>query len=230
MVDFQELDHTFVVAHSFSSDATNSGVWRNSKLQGLQLQSAYLVDHRSLALVPFLSCLFSFESFVDLQKVPNNNTAGAVSAIIWKQLAGVGCPVWKNYAGMLEPRGGASVATAELPGNNRVIRVFLYTSDGGSDQTKFKKILVTDTAPLSRVLVVVYPCLMHCVQLIIRSGLALVDKWLQRNGKTWKYFSSLSKVTQAWLHWKQLGNFTHCTPVSGAIAGGRSVGSRCYRG
>eukprot|EP00959_Pyramimonas_sp_CCMP1952_P051428 1074402-Pyramimonas_sp.AAC.1 len=61
---------------------------------------------------------------------------------------------------------------------------------------KFKKVLLSEAATQARVLIVPCPCLMHPLQLIIKSGLIVVDGILARIGKSYKYFSALSKMTQ----------------------------------
>ena len=57
----------FISCHDFSSDATDSGVWRNSKLQGLQVRSTYLSDHTSVFQHKlFEQCLVAYEAFTDI--------------------------------------------------------------------------------------------------------------------------------------------------------------------
>jgi hypothetical protein len=167
-------NHVFISCHDFSSDATNSGIWRNSKLQGLQLRSSYLADHASTATTNnFLKTIVSFESFADIQCVPSTSTCGTLG-IILKQLISVGCPMWRRH-------NGVEKSDTSLPHGNHIIRLFFYTSDGGPDQAGFKKVLLTETMADARVIVIVVPCFMHVLQLIIRSGLVCVDRWYSVN-------------------------------------------------
>ncbi|CAK0836755.1 unnamed protein product [Prorocentrum cordatum] len=191
--------HTFISCHSFSSDATNSGVWRNAKLQALKLLSVYIGDHRNVETNGFFSNNVSFEAYADLHKV-TSTTAEATMGLIWKQLVSLGCPVWKKYSSVSDgpAAAAANVLHGTLQGEHRLVRILLYTSDGGPDQMKFKRMLIAETALQGHVLVIGYPCLMHRLQLIIKTGLELIDRFLGRVEKTFKYFSSLSKVTQVW--------------------------------
>ncbi len=162
-------NHTFVSCHSISSDATNSAVWRRSKLQGLHLLSSYLANPASTLAKPFSQCVISYDSFADIQRVVHSS-AGGTLALILKQLASLGCPLWREHGDM---KPGATV----LEHGNRILRLVFYTSDGGPDQCKFKQVLVTDAMLNPLVITICSPCFMHCVQLVIRSGLVCADRW-----------------------------------------------------
>jgi hypothetical protein len=58
-----------VACHAFSSDATNSSVWQQSKLHSTLLQSSYLMDASLLERQPLHQCQLVFEGFCDLQCV-----------------------------------------------------------------------------------------------------------------------------------------------------------------
>jgi hypothetical protein len=76
--------------------------------------------------------------------------------------------------------------------------MFLYTSDGGPDQAKFKRALLAESMGVGRHLVIVTPCFMHCIQLVIKKGLLLLDRFLAKHGKSFKFFGSLAKISHVW--------------------------------
>ena len=41
-------------------------------------------------------------------------------------------------------------------------------------------------------------CTEHCLHLIVKDALKIVDGFLVDIGKTWKYYSTLTKVAQLW--------------------------------
>jgi hypothetical protein len=99
--------------HSFSGDATNSGVFQNSKLHNSIVQSAYCLEVRrgcedSLATLRFL---LSREYLSDLQVCEDGTGEGAY-AMLSKQLRALGVPLW-NEVGIKWP--GESVAPSLVP-------------------------------------------------------------------------------------------------------------------
>jgi hypothetical protein len=179
--------HKFSIAvHSFSSDATHT-LFQNHKVQGCEAESTYVFIDGDVILThgaDVLDISFSKRAFCDLQMVVNPKAAGT-HALLVKQLQGLGCPTWKNFR-----IGG--------PGCTQPLRMFFYTSDEGPDQEMFKNIAGTEIVDFSSVLFVGCRCWMHVIQLILRGGLELVDRWLSALGHKWKYYSALAKMTNVW--------------------------------
>ncbi len=164
------------VSESFSSDATNSAVWRGEKLIGLHLDAVYVFPNGRAR---------SFAAFADLLPARFSNYSG-VHAAMRKQLDGLGSPPW------------CFPASPDVPLIGRIIRLWFVTSDGGPDQTAFKKALLWETEPDPWTIVMTCHCFMHVTQLIYRSGLEMVDQWLAEQTISWRYFSSLTKLCQVW--------------------------------
>jgi hypothetical protein len=83
--------------HSFSGDATNSGVFQNSKLHNCIVQSAYCLEVRR-GCEEMLSALrfgVSREALCDLQLCEDGTGEGAY-AMLSKQLQGMGVPLWNE--------------------------------------------------------------------------------------------------------------------------------------
>jgi hypothetical protein len=179
-----------IAAHIFSADATNSAVWMGSKLHGCELESFYIHDPELLRDKPVQFCSAAKSGFADCQRVVDSSTKGTHN-LLHKQLAGLGAPTWTNAAEVDFEEG-------DLSGPKNV-RLFLYTSDGGPDEQKFKKLLLAMTSESLHVLVFPGACLMHCCQLWVRSGLKLVDDLLRKKlNSRLRYFALLSKISQVW--------------------------------
>ena len=98
-----------------------------------------------------------------------------------KQLESWGVPAWNS-----EHCGG------EI---GKAMQVFLVTSDGGSDQKLCRKAIMLTTDSLPNVMVVEANCCFHDLHLIYKEGSVRIDKWLTRNGKTFRHFGTLAKCS-----------------------------------
>ncbi len=86
------------------------------------------------------------------------------AAILDKQLQGVKCPtVWN----------------ADPDEDDTTVRLYFYTSDGGSDQIKYRKGLKLKLIDYPLVLFVDSNCYMHSYQLVYKSGVTVVDLWVR---------------------------------------------------
>ncbi len=191
------LGRTPVVAHILSADATNRAVWMGQKIQGAELESFYIFEPKALSDSGSCSLLHcdSKRGFADAQIVEDSSAAGT-HAILAKQVSGLGSFTWLDCPEL-------DFTELELVGHAagpRSVRLFCYTSDGGPDEVKLKKLLQVLTKDNVCVLVFGGSCGMHSCQLYVRSGLKLVDDWCRKHVPDFKikYFALLSKISQVW--------------------------------
>jgi hypothetical protein len=86
----------------------------------------------------------------------------------------------------------------------------LYSSDMGPDQKVFRKIVTGHCVQMGELyeLVICTHCFFHSEELIVRTGLTLIDTWLAgvcsqveedaEPERPWKYYSTLSKAIHIW--------------------------------
>ena len=154
------------------SDATNSSVWQNSKIMSTHIESCYIfaagadadpeIRKRGL--------------FADLQRV-EGATAEHTMSLLDKQLQSLGVPlVWKT-------EGTAMPKTTDLgQRQHRILRFYLYTSDGGPDQVKYRKMMrgIFHSNDYLTCFFIDNSCQMHAPHLGVRMGLRVLDAWCQR--------------------------------------------------
>jgi hypothetical protein len=80
----------------------------------------------------------------------------------------------------------------------RQVTLWLPTSDGGSDVSRFRRVLKMETRNSVTDIVVDANCVMHNDHLIVKSGLGIVDEWCRVNKLGFKWFSSLSILVNTW--------------------------------
>ena len=203
--------------HAFSSDATNSSVWQNAKLQGLYLQTS-LVMFES----PGVPSIESHQSWSDVQRVDHGCTGGTL-ALVRKQLECLGCTAW-----LAAPGPDRAPSESDL----QAIKLWLYTCDGGPDQQGFCRVLLHDTEGLPNALVVTIYCIMHASQVVLKHGLAALDSLTLKLPTPFRMFSVLAKLTLTWresarkvfLTWGELFGF------SAAHVNGKRIPPRCIAG
>lgn len=81
--DDQKVQQLRFAIHSFRQDATNSGVWRRSKLAAMELET-FFTDGVSE---------FRLRRLADVQKVSDGSAQGTV-AMTKKRMESLGCPTW----------------------------------------------------------------------------------------------------------------------------------------
>eukprot|EP00959_Pyramimonas_sp_CCMP1952_P230224 4813364-Pyramimonas_sp.AAC.1 len=113
--------------HSFRGDATNSACWQQSKVMALELESAFFA---LLDVETHFDQLERMSMWADIQVV-RHSTAGGTYALTRKTLNSSGCPQWRR---------SASADESDL----QHVRLRLYTSDGGPDQQRYKKMMKVD--------------------------------------------------------------------------------------
>jgi hypothetical protein len=76
--------------------------------------------------------------------------------------------------------------------------LWLVTTDGGSDVSRFRKILRAELRNSLTDLVIDANCVMHSDHLVIKSGLKVIDLWCKFNGFGWRWFASLAILMNTW--------------------------------
>jgi hypothetical protein len=116
------------------------------------------------------------EQFADLSRVLDSS-AVALLALLNKQLvnSGVSLP-WSH---LIPPLLGVPMQPTPLM-SERLLRMFLFTSDGGADVVKYRKIMRAITLLLKFVFWIEGNCFFHAVQLVVAGGLKVVDRWAAR--------------------------------------------------
>ena len=171
----------FYVHPSSGSDATTSSVWKNSKLLSVHLRSLYLLAHSDNP------CFDVRAGFTDLQKVYDSSSLGTFASLL-KALRSVSCP----HPNAIVP---SSPSSSDLP---CVFRTYACTSDGGSDQLKYKRLIARCFQDDDSTFVLQVYCLMHAQQLVVADGLKIIDNFCADNGGGWYFFSTLAKLVYLW--------------------------------
>lgn len=125
------------------------------------------------------------KAFADLQVV-SDETAKGTWCLLNRQLRSLGCPE------MMRKQSAQEQVPSDL------VRSFLYTSDGGSDQQRFKKLASTALHGDKKAFFLNFSCLMHSCQLIVKTSLNVADAWLRKSGIDLKYFPTLAKISYSW--------------------------------
>ena len=184
--------------HVIKSDATNSNIIMNSKIQATVVESYYLQSldgiGRGMSMVDAASYR---RGWTDTVRV-GGGSAQDLAALIDKQLQGVGC---------------TSVSSHVLgDANPYVVRVFLYTSDGGADQMSYRRACIALAADRLMVWWIDISCLVHVHHLAVKEGMKVVNRWCRHTKTKWLYMSSLSKVVHCirdqarpfFIEWKRI--------------------------
>ena len=123
--------------------------------------------------------------FADPQRVADSTAAGT-HAMLRKQLQGLGVPVWERKLAEEQQCQAAPTGPGAAPLASP-LRLWLITSDGVSDQMKFRRVMKLETKTNVSAIVVDATWVLHSGALVFRSGLVLVYNWLQRVGAPFKY-------------------------------------------
>ena len=152
-----------LAVHCIRQDATNSGVWKRSKLSALEVESYVFTG----------SSEYRIHRLADVQKIQDGSSIATV-ATTKKQLESVGRPVWTEF---------------EHPENDYLQRgwhVYVQTTDRGSNELAARSYnsFLYDTCG-KHVLYLQFDCLEHATHLCTMAGLAEADSLLP-----FKYFAS----------------------------------------
>ncbi len=109
----------------------------------------------------------------DIQLV-HDATANGAHAMLKKQLGSCGCKTWQRTC----VNNGCSV-----------VDIYAYTSDRGPEQGKVRTIMAAETLHDDTTLFVDWDCTMHATQLVIKSGLVIVEACWKSSGRSGGYFS-----------------------------------------
>ena len=157
------------------SDATNSKIWQESSLLSTHWSTLYIPNADDPE-----ACLKKF-GFADLQRVLWKSANGTRS-LLDKQLKSVGIPTpWVPAAAPAAPLAAAAPAAAAAVSSS-ILRMYLYTADGGPDQVGYKKQMRCLVAPMPHTFWFDFDCVFHGAQLAVRSGLKVADAWCTRQG------------------------------------------------
>ena len=159
---------------SLTSDATGAGMWRKQKVSTCDLESSMLMRADGVD-----DEIVSIRRQADLVAVKRTNAEDTL-AVLCKHLDSLGAPHFLNKP------------------CNASVRVWLYTSDRGPDQIAMRKLIHKQLLALPNVLFFASDCMEHALHLIVKASVVLTDRWLRSMGRQYKYFSSLTKITQVW--------------------------------
>ena len=151
-----------LAVHAFRQDATNSGVWKRSKLAAMELETFYTDGQ-----LEFHICRLA-----DVQRVVDGTAKGTV-AMTLKQMESLGCPTWSE---LRQPS-----STYFNAGWN----VFMQTTDRGPNELAARNLnsALYDCGP--RVIYMDFDCQEHATHLCVMAGLGEADSMLD-----FKYFAN----------------------------------------
>ena len=165
------------------SDATNSTIWRNSKLFVLESHCWTTSLLQPTSLCHIVSHVDRLRMVADILPM-HGGTAEAVHALTCKQIKGL----------------GGFVPGEEAAKNDKhVLSVFLQTSDCGPDQIGVNKIFEQEAAYSSHVWILRCPCLLHQFSLDCKESFKLADRIMKSCFRSkFAYFASLAKTFNVW--------------------------------
>ena len=97
---YEQLQHSFQIAdfpdqclaiHAFREDATNSGIWRKSKLSTIEIESFFTTNMSSVDVA--IKNGHTIRRLGDVQRVADSSGMGTAT-LCWKQMQSIGCPTW----------------------------------------------------------------------------------------------------------------------------------------
>lgn len=165
-----------LVILAFREDATNSGIWRKSKLAAMELECFWTQDLTSMTKAESLG--HHLKRLADVQRVSDSTAVGSV-AMTLKQMQSLGAPCWYNLA---QDFPDAQVSPWF---------VFAQTTDRGPNEVLSRAIHSNLYDQVSnKTLFFELDCNEHCVHLCVMSGLSEIDNKLEVLGSPFKYFAS----------------------------------------
>ena len=183
----ENADGFHITSIAFSADAAGAKFFKGKTISNCRAKTTYHIDAAESVLRP-LDELPSQDRLCDILEQEQGD-AEATTATLVKHLQSIGAPTWE---------------TPPTSTTGKHLRVFLYTSDRGSDQTKARKLIplwVKLKLPheFSKLVVFVSTdCWDHASHLVEHDGLKFWDNGLKDLGITWKYYGSLTKGCHGW--------------------------------
>ena len=166
--------------HTWRSDGTNSGVCQESKVQNLELVSAFFIgDASSLAETPLDDVLHEHLCAGDLQFIHDGTGLGCFGTV-YKQLRGIGCKPFGNI--------GSSISA------------WCSCGDAGPDIAYCRKIIKAQIQQTDRTFCFDANCFMHQISLECLESLKQVDRVLASIGikLPGTYFGSVARLLHTW--------------------------------
>jgi hypothetical protein len=193
---------------SFSSDATNSAVLHKSKLHTTEI---YTISFPNAELINAEGknafSRYGVETYClpDVQRVVSGSTESTYS-LLKKQVGSLYLDLWpENFPRSDRPEDlvdfslGWDREAEQLHASKHIpLDIWAYTSDGGSDQAKFKRVANAATMRCLTTLMIQWPCILHCGALISKSGLTMMDSFCAKHKFPYRFFSALAKIIYIW--------------------------------
>jgi hypothetical protein len=154
-----------------------------------------------------------------------------------KQIASLGAPIWPTstdarFPTTDEEKSMSYPAYLRTLDTSGPITVWALTTDGGSDQIKFRDYVKYEVKYHPCCVVFDASCLQHKNALITKTLLLQIDKWLGRNRLKFRYYSSIAKVIHVWREYNR-SIYTKWAALFGAISANnntRTLVPRCIAG
>lgn len=209
-----------IAIHAIQSDATNSSIWRRQKLHTTRACSAYSLDGAEPG--PWDGNFCAISRYSDVQVVSSGNAATTL-AIIEKQMRSLHCPTWDDMLTFL--RAGTFDDADHCT-------TYLYESDAGRDEVAVRNYIEQKLSQAPNIFFVHGNCLLHQCAIVDLGEFALIDAYLSRAGKKYKYFATLAKLVNCWREQAQ-SIFSTWVDVHGqadALTFARHLPPRCIAG
>lgn len=158
-----------VVFISYSSDATTTNIHLGSALFNAYCKTFYTLTPSKVSSITnanFDSVIRSHAGWLPTLKVKDKSAYGT-AGLLFKQLHSVLTP-------LPIPRPPEIIDESE----DQTVYVYACTSDGGSDQIKYKRFMVAWSALDPLMFFFCIACLMHVLQLLVKNGMTVIDKWV----------------------------------------------------
>jgi hypothetical protein len=190
-VPCDDMDRFNITAVSFMTDATNSSVFKKSKVQSAMFEIRRLNCFEEPCTPRsefwFRDAFEKHKVMADLQAVTDGSGAGGL-ALLEKQFRSVGLPTFRDLVKLFEA--GKS--------GPREIHLYADCTDGGPNELKRKKFIAVYTHQIVSVLYFPTRCFKHEGHLGVRQGLRVTDEYLEDISAPFKYFSAIAKLINCW--------------------------------
>ncbi len=160
-----------------------------------------------------------------------------VHALYRKQLQSVGVPPWPSASEALAPHTARDrslplvdyLRTFPIP---PTVTLYCLTTDGGGDQHRLRNVMKHETRYHLGCLVVCASCLHHNNQLVMKSCLLGVDRWLARHHAPFMFYSSVAKTVHVWrdMHRRVYSTFVAMFGAQLGNSLAKSLVPRCLSG
>jgi hypothetical protein len=184
----------------------------------------------------FLSSVDRCKMWADPARQSDGSALG-LHALYRKQLQSIGVPPWPLASPALAPRTardksrpfGDYISTLPAPST---ITMYAMTTDGGADQVKLRAVIKHETRYHRGCLIIDASCLHHNNQLVTKSGLLTMDRWLTRHDAPFMFYSSVAKTVHVWrdMHRRVYATFVSMFGAQLGNSVAKSLVPRCLSG